>query len=275
MKLKSKFTLLVTACTFLLLGSYYLMSVRSASNAFVKFNQESIILTSQGLLDDGRVSDALTEQSAGLSLKEKIVLLSNKFPQQLFMVVNSTNQKLTSTEHFKYKVNYVPVDSGYQFKVTQSDAPPLLVQFNNGQLDFVFDNSIHELFWLPFSTFERKQTESLLMARLADEFMLTLLVLSIIAAGLSWLGAWYFLRPLKQLQMSFLDIEQGKLDTRIHAKKKDEVGDILSSFNRLATWLQGLHQQYKQMNSDLSHELRTPLMQLCHVSKQWKTVSYR
>ena len=37
------------------------------------------------------------------------------------------------------------------------------------------------------------------------------------------------------------------------------MSDILSSFNRLAAWLQGLHQQYKQMNSDLSHELRTPL----------------
>ncbi|TMP73874.1 sensor histidine kinase, partial [Pseudoalteromonas phenolica] len=64
---------------------------------------------------------------------------------------------------------------------------------------------------------------------------------------------------LKQLKRSFKAIESGELDTRLALKRHDEVGEIISSFNNLAAWLQGLHQQYKQMNSDLSHELRTPL----------------
>lgn len=259
MKLRTKFTLLVTVCTLLLLGSYYFMSIRSASNAFIEFNQKSIVLTSQGLLDDKLVSKALAKQTTELSLNEKLTRLSSEFPDQLFMLVNKPQKILSSVHDSSNKVSYVPVDNGYQFKITQADGPPLLVQFSQGQISLVFNDIAHELFWLPRNMFKQKQAESMLMTRLADEFMLSLLLLSLLAAALSWLGAWYFLRPLKQLQMSFLDIERGKLDTRITVKRKDEVGEILGSFNRLATWLQGLHQQYKQMNSDLSHELRTPL----------------
>lgn len=214
---------------------------------------------SQGLLNAELVSEVLAEQTTELSLNEKLTQLSSKFPKQLFLLVNKPEQTLISVHDSKNKVSYIPVASGYQFKITQTDGPPLLVQFNNGQLDLVFKKIAHELFWLARSMFKRKQAESMLMTRLADEFMLSLLTLSLLAAGLSWLGAWYFLRPLKQLQTSFLDIEQGKLSTRINVKHKDEVGEILASFNRLAAWLQGLHQQYRQMNSDLSHELRTPL----------------
>ena len=259
MKLTTKFTLLVTGCTFLLLGSYYFMSIHSASNAFLKFNQQSVVLTSQGLLNDALVSKALTKQSPKLSINEKFARLSNEFPNQQFMLVNKRQKALSSVHDLHHEISYIPVDNGYQFKIVQADTEPLIVQFNQGQMDFVVDDTLYELFWFPRSMFKQKQAENRLLTRLADEFMLSLLVLSLIAAGLSWLGAWYFLRPLKQLKMSFLDIEHGKLDTRISVQRKDEVGEILSSFNNLASWLQGLHQQYKQMNSDLSHELRTPL----------------
>ena len=151
------------------------------------------------------------------------------------------------------------MERGHQFKITPLKQSPLLIQFSQEQLLLHDQTGEYALFWLPKNTLERKHQQSLLMSRLADEFMLSLLGLSLLAALLSWLGAWYFLKPLKHLKHSFKDIENGNLDTRVEVTKHDEVGEILASFNRLAAWLQGLHQQYRQMNSDLSHELRTPL----------------
>ncbi|TMP76839.1 hypothetical protein CWB71_20940, partial [Pseudoalteromonas sp. S983] len=68
MKLKTKFTLLVASCTFLLLGSYYLMSVHSASNAFTEFNQQSAVMMSSDLLDEDDVDETLNKLDSALPI---------------------------------------------------------------------------------------------------------------------------------------------------------------------------------------------------------------
>ena len=258
MKLRTKFTLLVASCTFVLLGIYYLLSVYSASNAFVEFNQKSVVQMTAELLDDEVVEAHLAKLPIGSPFQLQFTSLSDAFPEQLFILVQKELIIMPESES-DLRLNYIPVERGHQFKITQVNHSPLLIQFSQDQLTLSDEAGEYALFWLPRNMLQRKQQESLLMSRLADEFMLSLLGLSFLAAVLSWLGAWHFLKPLKQLKCSFKDIEYGKLETRIKVAKHDEVGEILASFNRLAAWLQGLHQQYRQMNSDLSHELRTPL----------------
>lgn len=259
MKLRTKFTLLVASCTFVLLGIYYLLSVYTASNAFVEFNQKSVVQMTTELLDDDDVEAQITSLPPNLSIQQQYTALSHVFTEQLFILVQNERVILPSESATDLRITYIAVEHGHQFKIAPLNQSPLLIQFSQEQLLLNDQMGEYALFWLPKNTLERKHQESLLMSRLADEFMLSLLGLSLLAALLSWLGAWYFLKPLKHLKHSFKDIENGNLDTRIEVIKHDEVGEILASFNRLAAWLQGLHQQYRQMNSDLSHELRTPL----------------
>ena len=259
MKLKTKFTLLVASCTFLLLGSYYLMSVHSASNAFTEFNQQSVVMMSSDLLDEDDVDETLNKLDSALPIPELLKQLSTLFDKQLFIIVDEHNQTTLPESAKDYKAQYITVNNGHQFTISQSKQRLLILQFTHTQLKLDRKAKKYKLFWLPKQLLARKQHESMMMQNLSDQFMLNLFGLSIIAAILSWFGAWYFLKPLSQLKNNFENIEKGHLDTRIDVNNQDEVSDILSSFNRLAAWLQGLHQQYKQMNSDLSHELRTPL----------------
>jgi len=256
MKLRTKFTLLVASCTFVLLGIYYLLSVYSASNAFVEFNQKSVVQMTTALLDDDEVEAQITSLPPSLPVQQQFTALSHVFTEQLFILVQNERVILPLESATELRISYIAVERGHQFKIVPFNQSPLLVQFSQEQLLLNDQTGEYALFWLPKNTLERKHQESLLMSRLADECMLSLLGLSLLAA---LLGAWYFLKPLKHLKHSFKDIENGKLDTRIEVTKHDEIGEILASFNRLAAWLQGLHQQYRQMNSDLSHELRTPL----------------
>ena len=259
MKLKTKFTLLVASCTFLLLGSYYLMSVHSASNAFTEFNQQSVVIMSSDLLDEDDVDETLNKLDSALPIPKLLKQLSALFDKQLFIIVDEHNQTTLTESAKDYKAQYITVNNGHQFTISQSNQRLLVLQFTHTQLTLERKAKKYKLFWLPKQLLTRKQHESMMMQNLSDQFMLNLFGLSIIAAILSWFGAWYFLKPLSQLKNNFENIEKGHLDTRIDVNNQDEVSDILSSFNRLAAWLQGLHQQYKQMNSDLSHELRTPL----------------
>lgn len=259
MKLKTKFTLLVASCTFLLLGSYYLMSVHSASNAFTEFNQQSAVMMSSDLLDEDDVDETLNKLDSALPIPKLLKQLSTLFDKQLFIIVDDHNQTTLPESDKDYKAQYITVNNGHQFTISQSKQRLLILQFTHTQLKLDRKAKKYKLFWLPKQLLARKQHESMMMQNLSDQFMLNLFGLSIIAAILSWFGAWYFLKPLSQLKNNFENIEKGHLDTRIDVNNQDEVSDILSSFNRLAAWLQGLHQQYKQMNSDLSHELRTPL----------------
>lgn len=259
MKLKTKFTLLVASCAFLLLGSYYLMSVHSASNAFTEFNQQSVVIMSSDLLDEDIVDATLNKLDSALPIPKLLKQLSALFDKQLFIIVDEHNQTTLPESAKDYKAQYITVNNGHQFTISQSNQRLLVLQFTHTQLTLERKAKKYKLFWLPKQLLTRKQHESMMMQNLSDQFMLNLFGLSIIAAILSWFGAWYFLKPLSQLKAHFENIEKGHLDTRIDVNNQDEVSDILSSFNRLAAWLQGLHQQYKQMNSDLSHELRTPL----------------
>jgi len=259
MKLKTKFTLLVAGCTLALLGSYYFLNVRSANNVFVEFNQRSIVQMNMVLLETEEVEAHFTKFKDVKHIQTQFDSLVSAFPEQLFILIENGKVVRPKVELTGVVIEYSPLDTGHQFKIYRSSQSPVLAQYGEVQYSLTNDEQNYLLFWLPKNTLDRKQQESLLMSRLADEFMLTLAVLSLFAAVLSWFGAWYFLQPLKQLKRSFKELEQGNLNTRIEIKHEDEVAEILTSFNRLAAWLQGLHQQYRQMNSDLSHELRTPL----------------
>ena len=84
--------------------------------------------------------------------------------------------------------------------------------------------------------------------------------------ALGWLLCWplaaYLARPLKRLAAAADSLGEGRLDTRINLKRKDEIGRLADRFNAMAGNLQKLMAGHKQLLADVSHELRSPLARL-------------
>ncbi|MCC7597922.1 HAMP domain-containing protein [Janthinobacterium sp. FW305-129] len=87
-----------------------------------------------------------------------------------------------------------------------------------------------------------------------------------IAASLlfSFLLAWYFARPIRELRQAFEAASHGNLAPRFHAsgKRGDELTDLGRDFDRMTGRLRHLMDSQTRLLHDVSHELRSPLARL-------------
>ena len=87
-----------------------------------------------------------------------------------------------------------------------------------------------------------------------------------IAASLlfSFLLAWYFARPIRDLRQAFESASHGDLAPRFHAsgKRGDELTDLGRDFDRMTGRLRSLMDSQTRLLHDVSHELRSPLARL-------------
>jgi signal transduction histidine kinase len=87
-----------------------------------------------------------------------------------------------------------------------------------------------------------------------------------IAASLlfSFLLAWYFARPIRDLRQAFEAASHGNLAPRFHAsgKRGDELTDLGRDFDRMTGRLRSLMDSQTRLLHDVSHELRSPLARL-------------
>ncbi|HEV3352440.1 MAG TPA: HAMP domain-containing sensor histidine kinase [Acidimicrobiales bacterium] len=84
-----------------------------------------------------------------------------------------------------------------------------------------------------------------------------------VAAGLGWVVARTALVPLNRLTDAVEDVgETADLSRRIEDGRRDELGRLTASFNRLLAALEESQRTQHQLVTDASHELRTPLTSL-------------
>jgi signal transduction histidine kinase len=87
-----------------------------------------------------------------------------------------------------------------------------------------------------------------------------------IAASLlfSFLLAWYFARPIRDLRQAFEAASHGNLAPRFQAsaKRGDELTDLGRDFDRMTGRLRSLMDSQTRLLHDVSHELRSPLARL-------------
>ncbi|MBV9410498.1 MAG: HAMP domain-containing histidine kinase [Acidimicrobiia bacterium] len=84
-----------------------------------------------------------------------------------------------------------------------------------------------------------------------------------LAAGLGWLVARTALVPLDKLTETVEDVgETEDLTRRVEDGRRDELGRLTTSFNRLLAALEASRREQHQLVTDASHELRTPLTSL-------------
>ena len=91
---------------------------------------------------------------------------------------------------------------------------------------------------------------------------LQLFTVGLISGILCYLLTLYFGRPLTQLGLATEKLGPGDLTVRIDdalIKRRDEVGDLAQSFNRMAGKIETLVADYKSFLAQVSHELGSPL----------------
>jgi two-component system, OmpR family, sensor kinase len=69
-------------------------------------------------------------------------------------------------------------------------------------------------------------------------------------------------RPLAQVGAAARALGAGRLSVRAPTERRDEIGDLARSFNRMAEQIQQLRLAERELLGDVSHELRTPLARM-------------
>ncbi|MGC0274162.1 sensor histidine kinase [Pseudactinotalea sp. Z1739] len=82
----------------------------------------------------------------------------------------------------------------------------------------------------------------------------SLLITQILARGMT--------RPLREMTAAARAMARGEYSTRVHTDSQDEVGELTTAFNSMATELHTLDSQRREMVANVSHELRTPVAAL-------------
>jgi signal transduction histidine kinase len=74
--------------------------------------------------------------------------------------------------------------------------------------------------------------------------------------------AYHLTSPVRRLRAALDRFGQGDLSARAAIKRKDELGQLASSFNQMADRIQTLLAAERRLLLDISHELRSPLARL-------------
>src|SRR5699024_3280225 len=68
--------------------------------------------------------------------------------------------------------------------------------------------------------------------------------------------------PLVQMERAARKMAKGDLNTRVHAKTRDEIGTLARAINHLSVELNRYRTNRSEFFANVSHELRTPITYL-------------
>src|ERR1700756_5617140 len=79
---------------------------------------------------------------------------------------------------------------------------------------------------------------------------------------LCWIAAIGVVSPILRIERTIAHFGEGNLSARVETNRKDEIGQLGRSFNRMAERLERLIVSERRLLGDISHELRSPLARL-------------
>ena len=101
------------------------------------------------------------------------------------------------------------------------------------------------------------------LTRLESSFQRSLVIAGVGAGIAGLLIVTLFTRealsPIRSLTAGARRLGGGDLSYRVPSNRKDEVGELASTFNEMATTLERAEVHRRNMTADIAHELRTPL----------------
>ena len=89
--------------------------------------------------------------------------------------------------------------------------------------------------------------------------LLSVLIGGTAAGGLSFLVAQRITKPMLRIERVTQQFARGKLSERLPKSEIPELNRLSTSFNNMASSLQGVEKRRRELVGDLTHELRTPL----------------
>jgi two-component system sensor histidine kinase CpxA len=99
--------------------------------------------------------------------------------------------------------------------------------------------------------------------------------LPLLIGVLGYLLASHLASPLRNLRKVVERFGRGELGLRFHLARRDEIGELARSFNRMADQITTLMTAERRLLQDVSHELRSPLARLGFAIELAKTSNDR
>ncbi|MGJ9382248.1 sensor histidine kinase [Salipaludibacillus sp. CF4.18] len=87
----------------------------------------------------------------------------------------------------------------------------------------------------------------------------TLFLVLFIGSLLFLFASRYFVNPIKKLTNAAKEMATGNLSVRLKSKNKDEIGELITSFNYMASELEKIDKMRDDFVSNVSHEIQSPL----------------
>ena len=102
--------------------------------------------------------------------------------------------------------------------------------------------------------------------RLYEQYRNMVLLVIVLSVPVSWMMAYHFTKPLRQLVKATRDLARGNYQSRVEVKGEDELASLMMEFNRMARrlersiWeLEDAARRQEEFTGAFAHELKTPL----------------
>jgi signal transduction histidine kinase len=156
--------------------------------------------------------------------------------------------------------------------------PNSVMQVVSGSVMRNVDNgkNHHSLIGLPFQDHGESYALFLVLDlnsfdRLFQNVLRTVLIsILIIGSLLILVAARYLVKPLLRLTHATKRMAKGRFNVQLMTKRKDEIGQLTSSFNEMAIELAKLDRMRQEFVSNVSHEIQTPLTSISGFTKALK-----
>ncbi|MBY0124538.1 cell wall metabolism sensor histidine kinase WalK [Bacillus sp. S/N-304-OC-R1] len=248
-----KLWLTITAAILITIIYSYFLSYLFYEKLYVKNVETSLIEEGQRLAseyDGGPLTD---------ELKDKIEWYGTKSESEIFIVSNP--RELSAC---------LPFDIDYEALITGKEREELLKGKPVQKIGYEerFDRNIMAVV-IPLLDESRLEGIIYLYLPLAkiSEVTKDFAYLWMIAAVLFLVIAIFFgtilvrrlTKPLKEMKAAAERVSEGDYSIKINNQSKDEIGELSSAFNHMASSIQREDERKKEFLANVSHELRTPL----------------
>ncbi|WP_081954498.1 sensor histidine kinase [Neobacillus niacini] len=89
--------------------------------------------------------------------------------------------------------------------------------------------------------------------------LISLILVLVIGSLFILLASNYIVKPVRKLTSAAKEMATGNLSVRLKYKKDDELGELIKSFNHMASELQKIDKMRADFVSNVSHEIQSPI----------------